>query len=88
MKKALCNLTSEQITFICAECNITNGELLTMSEDDLYDKVYDVMCDIELEEIPDDGKEESDRCKIASSIVTELGNALAIEQGIYDESEE
>ena len=54
----------------------------------MYDHVYDVMCDIELAEIPDDDSEESERCAMASDIVTELGNALAKEQGIYDEEDE
>ena len=46
------------------------------------------MCDIELTEIPADNSEESERCEMASDIVTELGNALAQEQGIYDEEDE
>lgn len=89
MKEALDNLDAEQIEFICTECEMSKEELLALDEDALYDRVYDVMCDIELAEIPDsDDAEESDRCKMASSIVTELGNALAEEQGIYDEDDE
>lgn len=88
MKDALDKLTAEQIDFICAECQISKEELFTLDEDALYDRVYDVMCDIELTEIPADGSEESERCEMASDIVTELGNALAKEQGIYDEEDE
>lgn len=89
MKQALDQLTAEQIDFICAECQISKEELLALDEDELYDRVYDVMCDIEMAEIPDsDEEEESKHCKMASSIVTELGNALAEEQGIYDEPDD
>ena len=89
MKQALDQLTAEQIDFICAECKISKEELLSFDEDELYDRVYDVMCDIEMAEIPDsDEEEECEHCKMASSIVTELGNALAEEQGIYDEEDE
>lgn len=88
MKEALDKLTAEQIDFICAECRISTEELLALDEDALYDRVYDVMCDIELTEIPADNSEESERCEMASDIVTELGNALAKEQGIYDEEDE
>lgn len=88
MKEALDKLTAEQTDFICAECQISKEELFTLDEDALYDRVYDVMCDIELTEIPADDSEESERCEMASDIVTELGNALAKEQGIYDEEDE
>ena len=88
MKEVLDKLTAEQIDFICAECQISKEELFTLDEDALYDRVYDVMCDIELTEIPADNSEESERCEMASDIVTELGNALAQEQGIYDEEDE
>lgn len=89
MKQALEKLSAEQIRFICNECSITEEELLAMSEDELYDRVYDVMCDIELEELPDsDSEKESERCEMASGIVTELGNALAEEQGTYGESDD
>lgn len=89
MKEALDKLTAEQIDFICAECQISKEELFALDEDTLYDRVYDVMCDIELAEIPvSDKEEESERCKMASSIVTDLGNALAQSEGIYDEDDE
>lgn len=88
MKEALDKLTAEQIDFICAECQISKEELFVLGEDALYDRVYDVMCDIEQTEIPADNSEESERCEMASDIVTELGNALAQEQGIYDEEDE
>ena len=88
MKEALDKLTAEQIDFICTECQIPKEELFALDEDALYDHVYDVMCDIELAEIPDDDSKESERCAMASDIVTELGNALAKEQGIYDEGDE
>ncbi len=88
MREALYELTAEQIEFICDECEISEEELFALDEDALYDRVYDVMCDIELAEIPADNSEESERCEMASDIVTELGNALAKEQGIFDEPDD
>lgn len=76
MIEALRELTKEQIDFICQECKITENELNSLNDDELYDKVYDVMCDIECAEVPRDGEEESERCAIASDIVTLLGNTL------------
>lgn len=84
MKEALKKLSEEQLKFICNECNLSKSKLFILDEDALYDQVYDVMCDIELEEIPADNTQESKRCIIASSIVTELGNALAEEQGYFN----
>lgn len=77
MGEAIEKLTKEQIEFICEECEITKDELLTLGEDDLYSRVYEKLCDIEVETIPnDDDEEESDRCKMASDLVTLLGNTL------------
>lgn len=77
MKDALNELKQKQIAFICKECSISKEELYSMSEDDLYDRVYETMCDIEIEELcADNGDDETERCEIASDIVTVLGNAL------------
>ncbi len=89
MKEVLSKLTKEQIAFICLECGITEDDLFSLDADALYDDVYDVMCGIEAEEIPaSDDEEESERCKMASDIVTELGNALAQEEGLFDKDDE
>lgn len=80
MKKALGKLAEKQIEFICKECSLTEEELFNMSEDDLYDKVYEPICDIEIEEVCSNGGEnESERCEMASDIVTLLGNALRLQ---------
>ena len=76
MKSALKELTPEQIKFICTECGIEEDALFEMNDDDIYDKVYDVMCDIECAETPTDDTPITDRCKTASDIVTVLGEAL------------
>lgn len=78
-------LSEEQIKFICVECNISQDELMQLDEDGLYDIVYEKMCDIEIAEVPIDDTPESDRCIIASDIVTILGNALAMSEGYYEE---
>ena len=89
MRESLYSLTPEQILFICEECGKTEDELFAMDDDELYSDVYDTMCDIEIAEIPSsDDENESERCRLASEIVTELGNALAKAEGIYGEDEE
>lgn len=77
MKEVLESLSRKQKKFICEECSITESELLGMDEDDLYDIVYEKMCDIEIEEVcKSNSSKESERCEIASDIVTILGNTL------------
>lgn len=68
---------------------MTEDELFGLDEDTLYDRVYDVMCDIEIAEVLlTDNEKESERCILASDIVTILGNALAEEKGFFDEDEQ
>ncbi|MBE5933396.1 MAG: hypothetical protein E7263_08265 [Lachnospiraceae bacterium] len=77
MKKALQELTESQIEFICNECSVTEEELHNMEEDQLYDDVYETMCNIEIDEVcSKEGGEDTERCEIASDIVTILGNAI------------
>lgn len=46
------------------------------------------MCEIEIEEIPrTDEEEESERCRLASEIVTILGNSFAEANGLIEEEE-
>lgn len=78
MHKQLMTLSDGQLAFIFNECHLSKEELLAMNDDALYDNVYDRMCDIETEETPADDSEESEHCRMASDIVTILGNALAI----------
>ncbi|MCD8343338.1 MAG: hypothetical protein LUC19_02995 [Oscillospiraceae bacterium] len=61
---------------------------MKMDDDELYDSVYDIMCDIEIAELGGDDEPESERCEMASDIVTILGNALAEEEGFYDQQDE
>ena len=78
MKEALKELNNKQIGFICNECAVSEKELFDMDDDILYDKVYEVMCNIEMDEVcSNNGKEETERCETASDIVTILGNTLA-----------
>lgn len=80
-------LSTEQIQFICQECNITEKELFAFDDDELNDRVYEVMCDIEIAEIPDNDEPEGERCILASDIVTILGNALARAEGYWQEED-
>ena len=77
MKEVLKELTEVQIEFICSECSISEEELNSMDEDQLYDVVYETMCNIEIEEVcSNESDEDTERCTIASDIVTILGNAI------------
>lgn len=77
MKEAIKKLSNKHIRFICDECSITENELLSMDDDELYDRVYVPMCEIEIDEVCNNsGEEETERCEIASDIVTVLGNTL------------
>lgn len=74
MKEALEKLNQEQIEFICKECGLTKETLMAMDNDELYDSVYETMCDIEISEPNEcDNRERYDT---ASDIVTLLGNTL------------
>lgn len=85
MKEILDGLTDKYILFICKECHIGKEELLAMDEDDLYDRAYDVLCDVEIAEIKDDD-EISHRGEMASYLVTILGNTLSEEEDLdYDD---
>lgn len=85
MVEAVKELSEEQIKFVCKECNITQDKLLQMDEDDLYNVVYETMCNIEIADVPADDTPISDHCIMAADIVTILGNALAMSEGFYEE---
>lgn len=88
-EEALTNLTEDQLEFIRKEFEITDEELFSQSEDSIGE-LYEALCDIEIAEAPvSNDEEESERCKIASSIVTVLGNAIAGANGYLkgDDSE-
>lgn len=85
---ALKGLTETQVEFICNEFSVTKDELFSESEDSIGE-LYDALCDIEIAEIPVSGdEEESDRCKVVSSIVTTLGNAIAEANGYLTEEDD
>lgn len=79
MTKAVLNLSEEQLDFVCSEFNIDKEQLLSMTDDEIYDNIYDPCCIIEEVEIVatlDDDSELSQRGALASSIVTVLGEAI------------
>ncbi len=80
MKGAIQYLTEEQLDFIEREFGFSKEALFSLDEDSIYDDVYDKCCDIEIEETIDaldrENEEITDRGRIASDIVTLLGNTL------------
>lgn len=87
MKEVLKELTPEQVSFICEECSITEEQLNDMSEDELYDSVYDVLCDIEIAETPSNNDPLTARGQMAEDLVTLLGNTLISDDDFEDEDE-
>ena len=85
IQSVLEDMTETQVNFICDELEIEEDLLLNAEEDELED-IYYILCDIEISEIPDDDSEISDRCKLASDIVTLWGNAIAEEEGYLEET--
>lgn len=81
-------LSRKYIKYLEQEFNTTKDEIASWDEDK-WDEIYDALCDIEIEELAGltDDEEESDRCKAASDLVTLLGNAIAKEEGTYNEEE-
>lgn len=84
MHDALNELTGPQVEFICTQMNIDQEKLFEMDEASL-DLVYDKMCDIEIDETMKDEEKLSDIGKLAEGIVTVLGNAIARDEGNFDE---
>lgn len=80
-------LNDDQIAFIEAELGVTKDVLFGFTDDELNEKVYEPMCDIEIAEAPLDDADESERCKMASEIVTVLGNSLAEANGWLNKEE-
>lgn len=79
------NLEEEHLDFINEELGITEEQISQFTDDEVNDKIYEPMCDIEIEEISEnDSIPESTRCKIASDIVTILGNSMAEYRGYID----
>lgn len=78
-------LSKEQLDFIQSEFG-HDPDALGVLEDDAIDRLYDKLCDIEVEETmaASDG-ELSDRGKMAESIVTVIGNELYSSEDDPDE---
>lgn len=83
LRKAVKDMTGVQKDFICGEFGLSKSELSNAGEDEL-DKIYDDLCRIELEETLDDS-ELTERGKLVESIVTLMGNAIAEDEGFFDE---
>ncbi len=59
-KAGVKELKKKHFAFIRQELGISKGELLLFDDDEVNEKVYEPMCEIEIEEIPlDDCKEKS-----------------------------
>ena len=87
-KKGVEELRDEHFSFIEKEFGITAEEIFRFDDDELDEKVYEPLCEIEIEEIPrTDEEEESERCRLASEIVTILGNSFAEANGLIEVEE-
>lgn len=73
-------LSDKQIDFICEECGIGIEEFKDSTDDKAYE-IYDIICDVEVEEtIKFDDKELSERGQQAETIVTIIGNNIRLEE--------
>ena len=90
MKEVLKNCDETKINFICRECSVTATELEAMDVEQVYDIVYETMCNIEIEEVCARTvyEDDSERCKTASDIVTIMGNELAKAEEFSEEDME
>ena len=79
-------MTDSQIDFICKESGLAPDELRDAPEEKL-DEIYDLLCDIEIEETDESGEGLSERGEIAEGLVTLMGNAIAESEGYLDEDE-
>lgn len=75
------------LDFIAAELDVSRDEISGFDDDEFNDRVYEPMCDIEIEEemMNSDGVE-TERGTLAAEIVTILGNSLAEANGWIEEN--
>ncbi len=86
-KSGVEQMGKEHFDFIETELGISPDEILDFTDEEMNERIYEPMCDIEIVEIPKDDSEESNRCVIASDIVTILGNSMAEANGWLDEDD-
>lgn len=86
-------LTVEQVEFIQKETGLSFEDLIHANEEECG-KLYDRMCEIEIEEASRDSETISDRLGLAGDIVTTMGNYMHAVQQVenfvkfYEEYEE
>lgn len=87
-KNGVSALKRRHFDFILKELGISKDDLMSFDDDELNEKVYEPMCEIEISEIPiNDDDPETERCRLSSEIVTLLGNSLAEAYGFSGEEE-
>lgn len=86
MRDAFKQLDQTAVDFICKEFSVTEDQFKEMTEEQL-DELYDKLCDIEIEEVPDEGGQATERGEMVASIVTIVGNFFARELG-YDDGDD
>lgn len=86
MKDAFGQLDQTAISFICKEFSLTKKQFKEMTEDQL-DELYEKLCDVETDEIPEGSGSATERGEMAASIVTIVGNYFAEKLG-YDDGDD
>lgn len=88
LQKAVRELTATQQKYI-AKNFFGSGELPEDISEDRLEEIYDALCDIEVDETIKAGDCKLSReGKLASDIVTVIGNAIADANGYFDEDPE
>jgi hypothetical protein len=84
-QKVAGRLSKNQVDSLCRLTGFDSEKIGGMSDNEL-EKVYDTLCSIEVDETVKAGERElSDRGKAASELVTLFGNAIAEENGYFEE---
>ena len=76
IKSVAQNLSEKQKMLICEEMDIPYDEVLDQPVDRWYE-IYEKICDIECNELPDGDEPLTERVETATEIVTLLGNVLS-----------
>ena len=84
LQDVLKEMTQKQIQYICEILNVSAESLMSGTEKEL-EEIYDILCDIEAASYE---KDEDDKAKINSDIVTLWGDAIAEAYGYFEEDEE
>ncbi|MCR5353815.1 MAG: hypothetical protein K6D98_05870 [Clostridiales bacterium] len=84
-KSGFGKLKQKHFDFLTEEFGFSKENIEEFTDEEMNDKIYEPLCDIETSETPTDDSPLPERCKLVSEIVTTLGNSIAKFNGWLDE---